>query len=87
VKTDDRVFAIDTIVASRTSQQGWPHLHPNGTAAAFAAAQPFALSRCTIPVDTGVFQDDRATSKSEVTLVVVPADPRACKLPSTPVVR
>lgn len=75
VKTDERGFAIgmidtDAVVAGRACQRGWLHLHPNGTPAAFTAAEPFDLGRSVVPAGTWVFQDDLGT----VTVCAFPRD-------------
>ncbi len=48
----------ETVVGGRACRAGWLHLHPDGTPAAFTAAQDIVLPRLTLPAGTWVMQDD-----------------------------
>lgn len=46
----------ETVVGGRACRAGWLHLYPDGTPAAFTAAQEIVLPRVTIPAGTWVNQ-------------------------------
>lgn len=48
----------EAVVGGRACRAGWLHLHPDGTPAAFTAAQEIVLPRLTIPAGTWVRQNE-----------------------------
>ena len=60
----------ETVVGGRACRAGWLHLHPDGTPAAFTAAQDIVLPRVTIPAGTWVNQNPEGI----VTTCAFPAD-------------
>ena len=60
----------ETVVGGRACRAGWLHLHPDGTPAAFTAAQDIVLPRLTIPAGTWVRQD----AAGAVTICAFPQD-------------
>jgi hypothetical protein len=60
----------ETVVGGRACGAGWLHLHPDGTPAAFTAAQEIVLPRVTIPAGTWVNQSPNGL----VTVCAFPGD-------------
>ncbi len=60
----------ETVVGGRACRAGWLHLHPDGTPAAFTAAQEIVLPRITIPAGTWVRQNDAGV----ITICAFPTD-------------
>ncbi len=60
----------ETVVGGRACRAGWLHLHPDGTPAAFTAAQAIVLPRVTIPAGTWVTQNPEGV----ITVCAFPQD-------------
>jgi len=58
-----RKLKTDTWLGGRMCRQGWVHLHPNGTPAAFTSAVAIDLGPSIIPAGTWVLQDPKGTIK------------------------